>query len=184
MARKPPLPIQITNEKAEAIAELSPTLFKDLSIEESVFLREYIKDGNASQAAIRCGITEENSRSHGYRQLQKSHVQKAHDQIVEAIKKKLGWSVEKSAINIQKYMNEARERGQYMAVVGFQRHLDEITKVYQPGLKIDLTQKASFTVQMVGFKPPSYASEEIDVTPKPQLEEPKPESDDESTEEQ
>jgi phage terminase small subunit len=67
---------------------MSPQKEKKLTPKERLFVAEYLKDFNATQAAIRAGYSKKTARSIGYENLTKPHIQKALSQARNSIEKR------------------------------------------------------------------------------------------------
>ncbi len=65
------------------------------------FVREYVIDWNATQAAIRAGFSEKNAHAIGYQLLQKTLVQKAIEEAVKKAEKKAIRTAEQILADVQ-----------------------------------------------------------------------------------
>lgn len=90
---------------------------KKLTERQEAFIREYLVDLNATQAAIRAGYSKKTAKETGYENLTKPHIQKA---IADAIEKRSerteitqDWIISKLVLNVERAMQAepVRDRG-------------------------------------------------------------------------
>jgi phage terminase small subunit len=89
---------------------------KPLNLNQARFVAEYVKDGNATRAAIAAGYTEKNAKNTGYGLLQKPAVQAAVDEARDKLALATGYNLRAAVEEIDQKIQRAEAAEQYTAV--------------------------------------------------------------------
>ena len=102
-----------------------------MNIKQEMFVKEYLVDKNATQAAIRCGYSEKTAYSQGQRLLKHVEVSKAISDGLEKLSEKLNIDAEYVLSGIKEVIEEARgDKDRSVALKGYEmlgKHLKLFT---------------------------------------------------------
>lgn len=83
----------------------------ELNEKQALFVKEYLLDLNATQAAVRAGYSEHTAEQQGSRLLRNAHVRAAVDCVMAERSRRLGITAERVLSDIDRIANAAEETG-------------------------------------------------------------------------
>lgn len=83
---------------------------EEMTDKQKMFVKEYMKDLNATQAAIRAGYSEDTAKQIGYENLTKPYIQEAIEKEMEERTKKVEISAEYVLSNLKKVAENSMDR--------------------------------------------------------------------------
>lgn len=97
---------------------------------QELFIKEYLVDLNATQAAIRCGYSEKTAYSQGQRLLKDVEIGKAVQKAMDERAEKVGISAAKVLENIERIATLAEAKEEYGAALRGQELLGKHLKMF------------------------------------------------------
>lgn len=103
---------------------------RSVTPKQELFIKEYLVDLNATQAAIRCGYSEKTAYSQGQRLLKDVEIGKAVQKAMDERAEKVGISAAKVLENIERIATLAEAKEEYGAALKGQELLGKHLKMF------------------------------------------------------
>lgn len=154
------------NEVTQEVIDSAPEeLFLKLKPRHRLFIREYMLRADRTAAAQAAGYQGPNTRNIAGKILKLPEVIEVVKKLNQLLSERCIYDVS-NAIKAQKDLLQLSiDAKQFTAAAKIKEHLDLLAGHWDPN-KIEIKGLAPLSINIYGIKPPAYAQEELDVTPK------------------
>jgi len=124
----------------------------ELTEKQLLFCREYIKDLNTSQAAVRAGYRESSAKAHGHELLQKPAIKREINRVLECRSQRLKMDGDYILSEIHDTYQEAREEGDIKSALKALELLGKHLKLFTETQEIKHTGEVQMGFMVVPAK--------------------------------